>query len=204
MKRVGSTPMLGASRARASGRAARPRAPEKTAAGEPEDHALGRSRGGFTSKLHLLTDGNGLPRAVLLTAGQRHEVGGAASHRLRAADARGPVAAPAGSAAHAPEATAGRPRLQHPGHPRALPPAADQGGDPAAGGRTPPTAPRPAARPDPAAYRKRNAAERCVGWLKGCRSVGTRFDKLAVNFLAMVKLACVRLLLQRLRPSDRT
>lgn len=57
---------------------------------------------------------------------------------------------------------------------------------------------------DPAAYRKRNAAERCVGWLKGCRSVGTRFDKLAVNFLAMVKLACVRLILRRLRPSDRT
>ncbi len=40
--------------------------------------------------------------------------------------------------------------------------------------------------------------------LKGCRSVGTRFDKLAVNFLAMAKLACVRLLLRRLRPSDRT
>jgi transposase len=43
-----------------------------------------------------------------------------------------------------------------------------------------------------------------VGWLKGCRSVGTRFDKLAVSFLAMVKLACIRLLLRRLRPSDRT
>jgi transposase len=37
---------------------------------------------------------------------------------------------------------------------------------------------------DPAAYRKRNAAERCVGWLKGCRGVGTRSEKLAVNFLA--------------------
>jgi hypothetical protein len=33
--------------------------------------------------------------------------------------------------------------------------------------------------------------------------VGTRFEKLAVNFLATVKLACIRLLLARLRPSDR-
>ena len=53
-------------------------------------------------------------------------------------------------------------------------------------------------------HRLRNHVERCVGWLKGCRSVGTRFDKLAVNFLAMVKPACVRLILRRLRPSDRT
>jgi transposase len=57
---------------------------------------------------------------------------------------------------------------------------------------------------DPTLYRGRNAAERCVGWLKGCRSVGTRFEKLAVNFLVMVELACARLLLRRLRPSDRT
>ncbi len=57
---------------------------------------------------------------------------------------------------------------------------------------------------DPATYRRRNAAERCVGWLKECRGVATRFEKLAVNFLATVKLACVRLLLRRLRPSDRT
>ena len=47
---------------------------------------------------------------------------------------------------------------------------------------------------DPAAYRGRNAAERRVGWLKGCRGVGIRLDKLAVNLLAMVKLACVGLL----------
>lgn len=57
---------------------------------------------------------------------------------------------------------------------------------------------------DPALYRARNAAERCVGWLKECRALATRFEKLAVNFLATAKLACVRLLLRRLRPSDGT
>ena len=50
----------------------------------------------------------------------------------------------------------------------------------------------------------RNAIERCVGWLKGCRSVATRHDKLAVNYAAMVQLAFLRQYLRTLRPSDRT
>ncbi len=37
---------------------------------EPPDHALGRSRGGLSTKVHQLVDGNGLPLVVLLTAGQ--------------------------------------------------------------------------------------------------------------------------------------
>src|SRR3954447_11224750 len=41
--------------------------------GEPADHALGRSRGGFGTKVHVVTDGNGLPLAVEVTAGQAHE-----------------------------------------------------------------------------------------------------------------------------------
>ncbi len=57
---------------------------------------------------------------------------------------------------------------------------------------------------DPDLYRRRNAIERCVGWLKGCRSVATRHEKLAVNFAAMVKLAFLRQYLRTLRPSDRT
>lgn len=40
-------------------------------------------------------------------------------------------------------------------------------------------------------YRRRNAVERCVGWLKELRRVATRFEKLAVNYLAMLKLAIV-------------
>ena len=57
---------------------------------------------------------------------------------------------------------------------------------------------------DPDLYRRRNAIERCVGWLKGCRSIATRHDKLAVNFAAMLKLAFLRQYLKILRPSDRT
>ena len=40
---------------------------------EPDDHALGRSRGGWGSKFHLVTDGKGLPLHIQLTAGQTHE-----------------------------------------------------------------------------------------------------------------------------------
>ncbi|TWA71032.1 DDE family transposase, partial [Azospirillum brasilense] len=32
---------------------------------------------------------------------------------------------------------------------------------------------------------RRNAVERAIGWIKGCRSVATRHDKLAVNYMAI-------------------
>ncbi len=41
--------------------------------GEPEDHALGRSKGGFGTKLHLVCDGEGTPLAVAIGPGQEHE-----------------------------------------------------------------------------------------------------------------------------------
>src|SRR5260370_33850976 len=40
------------------------------AADEPDDHAIGRSRGGLTTKIHALTDPREAPVAVRLTAGQ--------------------------------------------------------------------------------------------------------------------------------------
>lgn len=45
---------------------------------------------------------------------------------------------------------------------------------------------------DKDAYRRRHIIENCVGWLKECRRICTRFEKLAVNFLAMLKLACIQ------------
>ena len=44
---------------------------------------------------------------------------------------------------------------------------------------------------DAEAYRRRNVVECSVGWLKECRRVATRFEKLAINFLAMLKLAII-------------
>src|SRR4051794_29505610 len=36
---------------------------------EPSDHAIGRSRGGLTCKIHLVADGRGRPLSMLLTPG---------------------------------------------------------------------------------------------------------------------------------------
>lgn len=44
---------------------------------------------------------------------------------------------------------------------------------------------------DAASYRQRAAVEQCVGWMKECRRIGTRFDKLAVNFHGMLQLAII-------------
>ena len=51
---------------------------------------------------------------------------------------------------------------------------------------------------DSEAYRRRNVVERAIGLLKECRRVATRFEKLAVNYLAMLKLAILRIYLKTL------
>lgn len=57
---------------------------------------------------------------------------------------------------------------------------------------------------DRAKYRRRNVVERCIGWLKGCRRVATRYEKLATHFLAVVSLAMIQRCLRLLDPSNRT
>jgi transposase len=50
----------------------------------------------------------------------------------------------------------------------------------------------PATTFDKEAYRQRHVVEQCVGWLKEYRRIGTRFEKLAVNFHGMLQLAMIR------------
>jgi transposase len=45
---------------------------------------------------------------------------------------------------------------------------------------------------DRQSYRRRSVIEQCVGWLKECRRIGTRFEKLAISFVAMFKLAMIQ------------
>ena len=164
--------------------------------GEPQDHALGRSRGGFTSKFHLVTDGNGLPLAVETSAGERHDstmfeaaleaVVGIPRRVGRPRRRPGRVAGDKGYSyawirdwlrAHAIGAVIPQrddQRANHKGRPLAF---------------------------DKDAYRRRSVIEQCIGWLKECRRVLTRYEKLAINFLAMLKLAIVQRYL-RLEFSD--
>ncbi|TVQ74962.1 MAG: hypothetical protein EA380_11795 [Phycisphaeraceae bacterium] len=55
-----------------------------------------------------------------------------------------------------------------------------------------------------AIYKGRNVVERCVGWLKHNRRLGTRYEKLATHYLAMVRLALISRYLRLLEPSDTT
>jgi transposase len=48
---------------------------------------------------------------------------------------------------------------------------------------------------DRAAYRRRNLIERVVGWYKEYRALGTRYEKLAVNYVALWILAIIEKLL---------
>ena len=78
-------------------RAAAGASPGDGTTAEPADHALGRSRGGFSSKIHLVCDAKGLPMGVTVTAGQRHEATQfeAVMGRVRVPGRVGPAADPA-------------------------------------------------------------------------------------------------------------
>ena len=42
--------------------------------GNQSEQALGKSRGGFSTKIHILVDALGYPLRFILTAGQRHDI----------------------------------------------------------------------------------------------------------------------------------
>ena len=60
---------------------------------------------------------------------------------------------------------------------------------------------RPGRKPrfDREADRRRHVIENCIAWLKEARAVATRFDKLAIHYLGVLKLGMIRTLLRRLR-----
>jgi transposase len=49
---------------------------------------------------------------------------------------------------------------------------------------------------DKETYRRRNIIERAVGWFKWCRALATRYDKLAVNYVALWMVANIQYLLR--------
>ena len=55
---------------------------------------------------------------------------------------------------------------------------------------------------DKRTYKRRNIVERVVGWYKEYRSLGTRYEKLAVNYVAMWLVAMIEKALHRLLPND--
>jgi transposase len=162
-------------------------------AGEPADHALGRSRGGFGTKLHLIVDGHGIPLSVWITPGQAHE----SKHVEPVLEAVRLAPSGRGRRRRRPRRLAGdkgysyprvRRYLRRRGITPVIPTRKDQRRNP---------------RFDRETYRRRNVVERCVNWLKESRRLGTRHEKLAVHFVAMAKWAMIRRCLRLLDSPDR-
>ena len=153
---------------------------------EPDDHALGRSRGGFSTKVHLLCDGCGHPLHVHLTAGQAHE-STILDTLLESAD--GYLIDEDGRPTPWPAALAGDKGYR-----------ADWIDDYLLDLSIEPVIPskenedREARRVefDREAYRRRNIVERLIGWLKESRRIFSRFEKTAKNFTGMLKMAFIR------------
>ena len=138
--------------------------------------------------MHLVVDGHGHPLAATLTAGQAHE-SRQVEPLLRMIRLRHRRRRPRQLAGDKGYSYPGvRAHLRRRGIRAVIPRRVDQLGKRG----------RPA-HFDRDAYRRRNAVERCVGWLKGNRGVGTRHDKLATSFLAFVRLAMIQRLLRALR-----
>lgn len=137
-----------------------------------------------------MTDRAGTPLGALVTAGQDHE-----SVSFEAL--MDTVVVRGGSGRRRPDAVAGdkgysypriRAWLRRRGIEAVIPTRSDQ----------------PRERLNRSKYRGRNAVERCIGWLKGCRRVATRYEKLATHFLAVITLAMIQRCLRLLDPSNRT
>jgi transposase len=134
-------------------------------AGEP---ALGRSRGGFSTKIHVLVDGLGNPLRLRLTAGQCHDSPQAPTLVEGLTFAR--VIADRGYAGQAfiDLVTRSGAEAVIPPHPRAKEPRDD----------------------DRWWYRERQLVECCVNKIKHFRRVFSRFDKLAHRYLGFVQFTC--------------
>jgi transposase len=133
---------------------------------------MGRSRGGLTTKIHALVDADGLPVKLKLSAGQAHD-GRSAMDML---DGIGPGQTLLADAAY--DSDALRQKMTA------------QGGwlcaKPVSYRRQKPPFSR-------WLYRFRNVVERFFCRLKHCRAIATRYEKHDENYLALVKLASIRL-----------
>lgn len=144
--------------------------------------------------MHLVTDGNGLPLAVEVTAGQAHEstVFEGVLNTVR-------IPVPRGRPRGRPLRLAGDKGYSYPRIRRWLRRHGIQAVIPRRKNQNPDDKRH---RFDRESYRRRAVVEQCVGWLKESRAVGTRFDKLAVNYKATVKLAMIQRYLRKLSPTD--
>ena len=158
-------------------------APSGGQAGE----ALGLSRGGFSTKVHVRAEGGGKPLALVVSGGERHESRYVAAlltgGRVRRAGRGRPRVRPrqlVGDKGYSYPTV--RHLLARRGVRAVIPRRKDQ---------------RPGDRRhrpfDRATYRKRNRVERLINRLKQYRRVATRYEKRASHYMAMLTIAAALL-----------
>jgi transposase len=141
--------------------------------GGAERNALGRSRGGFSTKINACTNAAGLPIGIVITPGQAHDVT-AFPALMQEVDCD-------------PEQLLGDKGYDSDAVRQEI---GDHGGE----ALIPTKANRKLQRPvDKAIYRLRNRIERFFNHLKNSRRVATRYDKLIESFAAFVILATIRI-----------
>ncbi|QTV79854.1 IS5 family transposase [Microbacterium sp. NIBRBAC000506063] len=157
---------------------------------EPPDHAIGRSRGGLTTKLHLVADGRGRPLGMMITGGNVNDT---TMMTAVLEDIR------------VPRVGKGRPRtrpdrvLADKGYPsranrawlreRGIAATIPERDDQIAHRRKKPGRPIDFGDQQQERYKGRNVVERCFNRLKQWRGIAMRSDKLARNYRAAICLA---------------
>ena len=150
-----------------------------------EAEALGRSRGGFSTKIHIRCENQGQLITFLLTPGQESDVNLAEPLMEQGAIRRGVgrpqlrpkrLVADKGYTGHK-----FRSYLRRRGIRYTIPKRKDE---------------KHRGRFDKELYRKRNIVERLINRLKQFRRIATRYDKRAANFSAMITLAAIFLFSQ--------
>src|SRR6516162_2982519 len=151
------------------------RGPEETASAARDlagTRCMGRSRGGLTTKIHALVDANGLPILLKLTPGQAHD-GRSADDML---DGLGQGQILLGDRGY--DSDALRTRLASQGAWGNIKPMPNRVNVPCFSAYL---------------YRFRNLVECFFNKLKHFRAVATRYEKHDANYLALVKLAAIRI-----------
>ena len=133
---------------------------------------MGRSRGGLTTKIHALVDANGLPIVIKLTPGQAHD--GRSAADMLGSLSEGQILL----ADRAYDSNALRETMDKRGAWACIKPISTRKDRPAF---------------SPFLYRYRNLVERFFNKLKHFRAIATRFEKRPENYLALIKLAAIKI-----------